>query len=175
MKKIFKITGIILLIFIAILIAIPFVLESKIDAIVQNYADENLNADLSFDDVSLSLISSFPSAEVSVENLKIINRAPFKDATLATAKSLSFEMPLGELFKGAEEPLIINEIIADERRKILTKCQATKLLLVLVSILKTTNSIIAPSLISMKERTPNFTLQKLITTEKASSLGNVLS
>jgi hypothetical protein len=114
MKKIFKITGIILLIFIAILIAIPFVLESKIDAIVQNYADENLNADLSFDDVSLSLISSFPSAEVSVENLKIINRAPFKDATLATAKSLSFEMPLGELFKGAEEPLIINEIIADE-------------------------------------------------------------
>jgi len=45
MKKIFKIIGIILLIFIAILIAIPFVLESKIDTIVQNYADENLNAD----------------------------------------------------------------------------------------------------------------------------------
>jgi hypothetical protein len=114
MKKFFKIIGIILLIFIAILIAIPFVLESKIDTIVQNYADENLNADLSFDDISLSLISSFPKAEVHVENLKIINRAPFKDETLATAKSISFEMPIGELFKGTEEPLIINEIIADE-------------------------------------------------------------
>lgn len=114
MKKIFKIIGIILLIFVAILIAIPFVLESKIDTIVQNYADENLDADLSFDDISLSLISSFPKAEVSVENLKITNRAPFKDETLATAKSLSFEMPIGQLFKGTEEPLTVNEIIADE-------------------------------------------------------------
>ncbi len=114
MKKIFKIIGIILLIFVAILIAIPFVLESKIDTIVQNYADENLDADLSFDDISLSLISSFPKAEVSVENLKIINRVPFKDETLATAKSLSFEMPIGQLFKGTDEPLVVNEIIADE-------------------------------------------------------------
>lgn len=114
MKKFLKIVGIILLIFIAILIAVPFVLESKIDAIVQNYADENLDADLSFDDVSLSLISSFPNAEVSVENLKIVNRAPFKGETLATAKALSFEMPIGELFKGSDEPLVVNEIIADE-------------------------------------------------------------
>lgn len=114
MKKIFKIIGIILLIFIAILIAIPFVLESKIDTIVQNYADENLDADLSFDDINLSLISSFPKAEVSVENLKITNRAPFKDETLATAKSISFEMPIGDIFKGTEEPLTVNEIIADE-------------------------------------------------------------
>ena len=61
MKKIFKIIGIILLIFVVILIAIPFVLESKIDAIVQNYADKNINAKVEFDDVSLSLISSFPN------------------------------------------------------------------------------------------------------------------
>jgi len=114
MKKIFKIIGIVLLIFIAILIAIPFVLESKIDAIVQNYANENLNAELSFDDISLSLISSFPKAEVTVDNLKITTRAPFEDETLATAKSLSFEMPIGELFKSTEEPLVVNEIIADE-------------------------------------------------------------
>ncbi len=114
MKKFLKIFGILILIFIAILVAIPFALESKIDEIVQNYADENLDADLSFDDISLSLINSFPKAEISVENLKITNRAPFKDETLATAKSLSFEMPVAEIFKGTEEPLIVNEIIANE-------------------------------------------------------------
>jgi hypothetical protein len=114
MKKIFKIIGIILLLFISVLIAIPFILESKIDAIVQNYADENLNADLTFDDISLSLISSFPKAEVSIENLNINNRAPFEGETLVTAKSLSFEMGIPELFKGTEAPLIINEIIANE-------------------------------------------------------------
>jgi len=114
MKKVLKIVGIILLLFIAILIAIPFVLESKIDAIVQNYADENLNAELTFDDISLSLISSFPKAEISVDNLKITNRAPFEGETLATAKSLSFEMGVMQLLKGTEEPLEVNEIIANE-------------------------------------------------------------
>ncbi|WP_178987415.1 AsmA family protein [Winogradskyella schleiferi] len=114
MKKFLKIIGIVLLLFIAILIAIPFVLESKIDTIVQNYADNNLDADLTFDDISLSLISSFPKAEVSVENLKIINRAPFEGETLATAKTLSFELGVMQLLKGTEEPLEVNEIIANE-------------------------------------------------------------
>ena len=114
MKKVLKIVGIILLFFIAILIAIPFFLESKIDTIVQNYADENLNAELAFDDISLSLISSFPKAAISVDNLKIINRAPFEGETLATAKSLSFEMGIMQLLQGTEEPLEVNEIIANE-------------------------------------------------------------
>ena len=114
MKKFLKIIGVVLLIFIAILIAIPFVLESKIDTIVQNYADNNLDADLTFDDISLSLISSFPKAEVSVDNLKITTRAPFEGETLATAKSLSFELGVMQLLKGTEEPLEVNEIIANE-------------------------------------------------------------
>ena len=114
MKKFLKIIGIVLLIFLAILIVIPFVLESRIDAIVQNYADENLEAELSFDDISLSLISSFPKAEVNIENLKITTRAPFKDETLVTAKAIAFEMPISELLNDAEEPLIVNEILADE-------------------------------------------------------------
>jgi hypothetical protein len=117
MKK--KIIGIVLLIIVAFLIATPLFLESKIDSIVQNYADKNLNAKLSFDDISLSLISSFPKAEISVYNLKITTRAPFNDEILATVKSLSFEMPIGELLKGTEEPLIINEIIVDEMLLIL--------------------------------------------------------
>lgn len=114
MKKFLKIIGILLLIFIAILIAIPFVLESKIDTIVQNYADKNLNADLTFDDISLSLISSFPKAEVNVDNLKIINRTPFAGETLATAKSISFEMGITQLFKSTDIPMEVNEIIANE-------------------------------------------------------------
>ncbi|RZN84819.1 MAG: AsmA family protein [Winogradskyella sp.] len=114
MKKVFKIIGILLLIFIVLLISIPFFLESKIDTIVQNYADENLNAELSFDDINLSLISSFPKAEISIENLKINTLAPFEDETLVSAKAISFEMPVGELLKGSEQPLVVNEIIADE-------------------------------------------------------------
>ncbi|RNC84271.1 MAG: AsmA family protein [Winogradskyella sp.] len=114
MKKVLKIVVISLLIFITILIAIPFFLESKIETIVKNYADKNLNADLSFDTISLSLISSFPKAEVNIDNLIINTYSPFEEETLATAKSLSLDMAIKELFKGSDEALVVNEIIADE-------------------------------------------------------------
>ncbi|MCK0178911.1 AsmA family protein [Flavobacteriaceae bacterium S0862] len=115
MKKIFKIIGIILLIFVAILVAIPFVLESKIDAIVQNYADKNINAKVEFDDVSLSLISSFPNAKVTINNLTITNNEPFKDEVFTTAKSIGLKMAIKELFKNQEdEPIAITSVSIDE-------------------------------------------------------------
>ncbi len=115
MKKVFKIIGIILLIFVVILVAIPFVLESKIDAIVQNYADKNIDAKVEFDDVSLSLISSFPNAKVTISNLNITNNDPFKDETFTTAKSIGLKMPIKELFKNQEdEPIAITSVTIDE-------------------------------------------------------------
>ena len=33
--------------------------------------------------------------------------------TLATAKSLAFEMPIKQLFLGTDEPLVVNEVIAE--------------------------------------------------------------
>ena len=115
MKKALKIIGIVLLIFVVILAAIPFVLESKIDAIVQNYADKNINAKVEFDDVSLSLLSSFPNAEVTIDNLTITNNEPFKDETFTTAKSISLKMAIKELFKNQnDEPIAITSVVIDE-------------------------------------------------------------
>ena len=115
MKKVFNIIGIILLIFVLILVAIPFVLESKIDAIVQNYADKNINAKVAFDDVSLSLISSFPNAEVTISNLNITNYDPFKDETFTTAKSIGLKMAIKELFKNQDDdPIAITSVTIDE-------------------------------------------------------------
>ncbi len=115
MKKIFKILGIILLIFVVILAAIPFVLESKIDAIVQAYVDKNINAKVEFDDVSLSLLSSFPNAKVTIDKLRIINKEPFKEEAFTTAKSIGLKMPIKELFKNQnDEPIVITNISIDE-------------------------------------------------------------
>lgn len=115
MKKLLKIIGVILLIFVVILVAIPFVLESKIDAIVQNYADKNINAKVEFDDVSLSLISSFPNAKVTIDHLTITNNEPFKDNTFTTVKSIGLKMPIKELFKSqSDEPIAITNVTIDE-------------------------------------------------------------
>ncbi|WP_406684995.1 AsmA-like C-terminal region-containing protein [Seonamhaeicola sp. MEBiC1930] len=115
MKRIFKIIGITLLIIIALLIAIPFAFQSQISDIVKNYINNNLNAKVEFSNVGLSFIQNFPKARVNVSDLVITNIEPFKDETLATAKSISFTMPIKELFKKANEgPILVNSFKIDE-------------------------------------------------------------
>ena len=115
MKKVFKVIGILLLIFILILAAIPYVLESKIDTIFRAYAEKNLNAKVGFDDVSLSLLSSLPNATITIDNLTITNKEPFKEETFTTAKSIGLKMPIKELFKNQnDDPIVITNINIDE-------------------------------------------------------------
>ncbi len=115
LKKILKITGITLLILIVLLIAAPFIFQSQIKDMVKNFINQNVNANVEFSDVSLSLFKSFPQAYVEVSDLVITNFEPFKDETLATAKNLSFSMSVKELFKSADEgAIVVNTIKLDE-------------------------------------------------------------
>jgi len=114
MKKAAKIIGISLLIIILVLIAVPFLFESQIENAVKRYINNNVNAQVEFSDVNLSLLSSFPQATVSIEDLSIINNEPFKGETLAIAKSIGLEMPITDLFNDAGEAIQINEIILED-------------------------------------------------------------
>ena len=89
--------------------------QSQIKGMVKTFINENLNAKVEFSDVSLSLLKSFPQAYVEVSDLVITNYEPFKDETLATAKSLSFSMSVKELFKSADEgAIVVNTITLNE-------------------------------------------------------------
>ena len=115
MKKLFKIIGISLLLVLLLLIVTPFLFQNQIKAAVKTYLNNNVNAQVDFDDVSLSLLSSFPQANVTVDNLKIVNHKPFEGETFATAKSISFDMSVKELFKKTSEgPIVVNAIEIDE-------------------------------------------------------------
>ncbi|SDM74343.1 AsmA-like C-terminal region-containing protein [Kriegella aquimaris] len=112
-NKIFKILGVILILVIGVLIAAPFLLEAKIGDIIKNNANSNLNATLDFTDANLSLIRSFPNAEVSLKGVTLINKAPFEGDTLFGAKEVALKMGIGELFKGAGEPIGIKNLSVD--------------------------------------------------------------
>ncbi|TYA74603.1 AsmA family protein [Seonamhaeicola marinus] len=115
MKKVLRVTGIIIVILLLLLVVLPFAFQGKIADIVKNYINQNLNAKVEFSNVSLSFVKDFPQAHVSVNDLVITNFEPFKDETLATVKSIDFSMPLKELFKKAEEdPIVINMFKIDE-------------------------------------------------------------
>ena len=115
MKKILKITGITLLTVIIFLLIASFIFQNQIKNMVRNFINNNVNADVEFADVSLSFLSSFPQANVTIDALKITNFEPFKDETLASVKTMSFDMSIKELFKKAEEgPIVINSIYINE-------------------------------------------------------------
>ncbi|MFG6686698.1 AsmA-like C-terminal region-containing protein [Mariniflexile sp. HNIBRBA6329] len=113
MKKALKITGISLLIIIILLVAAPFIFQSQIKEMVKRTINENLNAQVDFTDVDLSFIKSFPKAHVNISDLAITNFEPFKGDTLVSAKSIALNMSIKELFKSADEAIIVNSIYAD--------------------------------------------------------------
>jgi hypothetical protein len=115
LKKVLKITGITFLIILALLVAIPFAFQSQIQDMVKRFINQNINAQVEFSDISLSLIRSFPQAHVSVSDLVITNFEPFKDETFVSAKNITFTMSVKELFKKAsEDPIVVKSITINE-------------------------------------------------------------
>lgn len=105
MKKILKITAIILLLLIISLVSIPFLFKDTIKAKILETINKNVNAEVSFEDASLNLFSNFPNATISLQKLKIVNTAPFQGDTLAYINDLSVKANLKNLiFKGENEP-----------------------------------------------------------------------
>ncbi|AWM14016.1 AsmA family protein [Flavobacterium sediminis] len=105
LKKILKGVGIFLLISIIALAAAPFIFKDKIKALVLKSINENVDAEVSFADVDLSLLRNFPNASVNIADLSIINKAPFKGDTLFYAGDLNVKMSIKELFKGENEAM----------------------------------------------------------------------
>lgn len=109
-KKILKITGILLLLLTVSLFAIPYFFKDQIKAKITKVINEKVDATVSFADADLSFFKSFPLANVSVDKLLIINKAPFEGDTLVSMGELNLKMSIKELFKGKEEPMNIEAI-----------------------------------------------------------------
>ncbi len=91
MKRLLKILGLLLLGIIIALAMVPYLFKDEIIAAIEDYANQNINADLSFDDVSISILKSFPNASITLNDLSLIGRDEFKDVILFSAGSLSLE------------------------------------------------------------------------------------
>lgn len=113
-KKALKIFGIVFLLLIAAAVAAPFILEAKIDDILRKNVNNNINGNFDFSDASLSIIKTFPNAEISLENAVLINEAPFKGDTLFAAQNVQMTMPMGELFKDEGEPISVTNILLNK-------------------------------------------------------------
>ena len=109
-KKISKGLGILFLLTIVALFAIPYFFKDQIKAKITQAINEKVDAKVSFEDADLSLFKNFPNANVSLNKLVIINKAPFEGDTLVSFGELNLKMSIKELFKGENESININGI-----------------------------------------------------------------
>jgi hypothetical protein len=100
MKKVLKITGITLLIFIAVLFAIPFIFKGRIIKIVKSEINKNINAQVDFNDIDISLIRRFPRVSISIEKIQVIGNGRFSSDTLLAANSIDAALNLMSIIKG---------------------------------------------------------------------------
>ncbi|WP_372770442.1 hypothetical protein, partial [Lutibacter sp.] len=67
-------------------------------------------------DVDLSLLKNFPKATIIIDDLSIVNKAPFENDTLFYSKTFSLKMSIKELFKGKGEPMSIDAFSIENTR-----------------------------------------------------------
>ncbi|XLS29877.1 AsmA-like C-terminal region-containing protein [Flavobacteriaceae bacterium M23B6Z8] len=115
-RKIIKITAIILVLFIGILVAVPFIFKGKIIDLIKQNLNNNLNARVDFQEADLSIFRGFPNATVNLKNTVIINNSPFANDTLFYAEEIELRMGIGELFKDASEVIRVQHFSVDNTR-----------------------------------------------------------
>ncbi len=113
MKKILKISVITLAVIIVLLLIAPFLFEGKIIKIVKQTVNENINAKFEFADADISLLRNFPDVSVGIDELSLINNAPFEGDTLVYAKNAHLSVPFMQIFNSAGEPYTINSFSID--------------------------------------------------------------
>lgn len=100
MKKLLKITGITILVIIAILFAIPFLFKGRIIRIVKSEINRNINARVDFSDINFSLLRHFPRVSASIEDLRVIGNDRFSSDTLLSANSIDAALNLMSVIRG---------------------------------------------------------------------------
>lgn len=102
-------------------IVIPIVFKDDIVAGLKTAINDNINAEVDFAEVDLSIISTFPNAGIQVSNIAISGIGPFEGIPLANIGNATVEVSLPSIFND-ETPLEVREVsIKDANLNILIK------------------------------------------------------
>ncbi len=88
MKKAIKITGIVIIILLAILIITPIAFKGQIVELVKKEINENVDAKVDFGTFRISLIRNFPNISLRINDLEVTGIDEFEDVKLADIGSI---------------------------------------------------------------------------------------
>lgn len=114
MKKIIKITLIVLASLIVIAFAAPFLFKDKLIAIAKRELNKSLNARADFKDLDISFFRHFPRVAATLENVQIIGIEDFEKDTLIAAKRIDVALDIMSVLRGKN--MKIYSVALDEPR-----------------------------------------------------------
>lgn len=121
-KKFFKITGITLVILLALMIILPIVFKGKIMEQVKVAINQHVNGTVDFDDFRLSFFRSFPDVSFRLDGLSVVGVEPFEGEPLAEIGSIYVSVNLMSLFGDSgyeiktiriDDPVLSFKVLAD--------------------------------------------------------------
>ncbi|HYG03129.1 MAG TPA: AsmA-like C-terminal region-containing protein [Chryseosolibacter sp.] len=106
MKKAIKwfliVIGGLLVLILAAAFIIPIVFKEDIKATIEKKISESVNADVVFDDFSVSLFRNFPNVTASLSKLGVMNRTPFEGQMLFATEEFTVDVNLSTILFGDE-------------------------------------------------------------------------
>jgi len=93
-KGIGIVTGILLLLLLGAAVILPVIFKDDLIALAKNQINERLDADVEFEDISLSLFRDFPDLSLSVEKYAVNGRGPFEGVALITGDAFDITLDL---------------------------------------------------------------------------------
>ncbi len=113
-KRIFIGLGIFIVLFIGALVAIPFLFKDEILEGVKKLTNENLNAKVDFSSVDISLLRSFPSVSIGLNDYSVTGIEDFEGVKLAAGESFSITVDFWSAYNFGKVPLEIKSVTLDK-------------------------------------------------------------
>jgi hypothetical protein len=110
-KRLFTIVLVLLILLLATALAIPIVYKKEIVSLIKADINQNLNADVQFnEDIRITILSTFPNLSVTIEEIKITGLNQFRDDTLFQCQAIVSKIGLKKLYQNNELDLLYIEL-----------------------------------------------------------------
>lgn len=90
----------------------PWLLKDRVIELVERQVSERLDATVAFEDVDLSLLSTFPALTIEVVGLEVVGAGAFEGVTLASVRSFRAGVDLVRLLR--DDQLLIESATIDQ-------------------------------------------------------------
>ena len=116
LKKVLAIAGGAFVLLLLMLLLVPVLFKDRIAERIESEIDRAVDADVSWGDVELTLIRTFPSLTLGIRDLTVVGIDPFAGDTLASVGRLRVAMDFASVIRMARGrgPLMVRSIAVEE-------------------------------------------------------------